>query len=401
MEIIKKTKIALTLCLATGLASLLSCTDLEDIRKPLGTDTVKPGMVSNVSVVNFAGGSTITYTLPQDEDLEYVLASYSINKDVPNVRETKASHFNNKITVEGFADAGDFEVTLYSVDRSSNKSEPVVVKVAPQAPPLRTVYKSLQLGVDFGGLNVVYENPSEAKLAIVVITKDSNGDFVPVETLYTQSKGGTFAARGFDTLSRDFGVYVRDRWNNYSDTTFKNVTPLFERELDKTKFNEYRLPTDEESGYGWRMPYLWDERHTEPGFHTIPLSDREMPIHFTFDLGVTAKLSRFRLWQREGDWFYKHGNPRKWTMWGTEKLPNPDGSYTGWTKLMECESIKPSGSPYGVTTGDDIAYMSAGEEFVFPLSAPKVRYIRMQIFQNWSDTKFVHFTEISFWGDTR
>jgi hypothetical protein len=54
-----------------------------------------------------------------------------------------------------------------------------------------------------------------------------------------------------------------------------------------------------------------------------------------------------------------------------------------------------------VNTGDDIAYMSAGEEFVFPLSAPKVRYIRMQIHQNWSDTKFVHFTELTFWGDTK
>jgi hypothetical protein len=397
----KKIKIIFTLLWLVGLTTLFSCADMDDIRKPLGTDAEKPGVVSNISVVNFPGGATITYSLPKDEDLEYVLASYAIDKGSAKLSEAKASHFTNKITVEGFSDAGDFEVTLYAIDRSSNKSEPVIVEVAPQSPPLRTVYKSLQLGVDFGGLNVVFNNPTEAKLAIVVITKDNNGDFIPVETLYTQDKSGSFAARGFDTLSRTFGVYIRDRWNNYSDTTFKEVAPLFEKELDKTRFQEYRLPTDEESGYGWNMPYIWDEKHTEPGFHTIPLSDREMPIHFTFDLGVTAKLSRFKLWQREGDWFYKHGNPRKWAMYGSEKAPNADGSFTGWTKLMDCESVKPSGSPYGVNTGDDIAYMSAGEEFVFPLSAPRVRYIRMQIFQNWSDTKFVHFTEISFWGDTK
>lgn len=380
---------------------LCSCADTDEIRKPLGADATKPGVVTNTSVVNFAGGATISYSLPSDEDLQYVMAEYVINNTTKQVSEAKASHYTNKVTVEGFSAAGDYEVKLYAVDKSDNKSEPVIVKIAPQAPPVQTVFNSLQLGVDFGGLNVAFNNPSEAKLAIVVITPDNNGDFIPTETLYTQMKGGSFAARGFDTLSRKFGVYVRDRWNNYSDTVFKEVKPFFEKKLDKTKFREYVLPTDEESGYGWRIPFVWDDLPNEPGFHTIPLSDRDMPIHFTFDLGTVAKLSRFRLWQRQGDWFYKHGNPRKWTMWGSEKAPNPDGSFNGWTKLMDCESIKPSGSPYGVNTGEDIAYMSAGEEFVFPLSAPKVRYIRMQIHQNWSDTKFVHFTEITFWGDTK
>jgi hypothetical protein len=397
----KKIKIILSILSFSALVTFLGCSDIDDIRKPLGTDAEKPGVVSDIKVKNFPGGATITYALPKDPDLEYVVANYSINKKTAATSEVKASHYSNQLTIEGFSDAGDYDVTLYSVDRSSNKSEPVVVKVAPESPPLRTVFKSLQLGVDFGGLNVAFANPAEAKLAIVVITKDNNGDYIPVETLYTQVKGGSFAARGFDTLSRSFGVYVRDRWDNYSDTIFKEVKPLFEKQLDKTRFQEYRLPTDEESGYGWNMPYLWDEKTTEPGFHTIPLSDREMPIHFTFDLGVVAKLSRFKLWEREGDWLYKHGNPRKWVMWGSEKAPNPDGSFTGWTKLMDCESIKPSGSPYGVNTGDDIAYMTAGEEFVFPLTAPRVRYIRMQIYQNWSDTKFVHFTEIAFWGDTK
>lgn len=394
-------KIQIILLLAAAFTFCFSCSDTDQIRKPLGSDSEKPGMIMNASVVNFPGGATITYSLPKDEDLEYVMATFRANKDRKELSEVKASHYTNKLTVEGFSDAGDYDITLYSVDKSSNKSEPVTVKISPQAPPVRTVFNSVQLGVDFGGLNVAFTNPSEAKLAIVVITKDNNGDFIPVETLYTQVKSGSFAARGFDTLSRKFGVYIRDRWNNYSDTIFKEVSPLYEQQLDKTKFREYKLPTDEESGYGWQLQYLWDTKVTEPGFHTIPLSTREMPIHFTFDLGVVAKLSRFKLWQRQGDWFYKHGNPRKWTMWGSEKAPNTKGNYEGWTKLMDCESIKPSGNPYGVNTGDDIAYMSAGEEFVFPLSAPRVRYIRMQIHQNWSDTKFVHFTELAFWGDTK
>jgi hypothetical protein len=40
-----------------------------------------------------------------------------------------------------------------------------------------------------------------------------------------------------------------------------------------------------------------------------------------------------------------------------------------------------------------------GEEFVFPLSAPAVRYIRMEIHQNWSNTDFFHACELTFWGN--
>jgi hypothetical protein len=40
-----------------------------------------------------------------------------------------------------------------------------------------------------------------------------------------------------------------------------------------------------------------------------------------------------------------------------------------------------------------------GEEFVFPVGTPPVRYIRMEIIKNWSNTDFFHAYEITFWGN--
>ena len=367
---------------------------------PIEKDGIKPGVVTNVQVTNLPGAASITYTLPKDADLQYVLAEYSINSTT--TRQAKTSRYSDTIQVDGFNKAGEYSVTLYAVDRSENRSEPVTVKVNPTTPPYRIIASSLQIAEDFGGVNVTFNNPDEGKIALVILTKDHNNEFVPVETFYTQIKDGSFSVRGYDTTERIFGAYIKDRWNNYSDTLFVTVTPMAEKILDKTKFRQYRLPDDQPSAWGWEMNYMWDGKFGEPGFHTLQGATPQ-PHRFTFDMGIVAKLSRFKIMQRPGGWLFAHGNPRKWTMWGTADTPNPDGSWNGWIKLRDCESIKPSGKPAGEITEEDklqaMGVDGMGEEFVFPLSAPAVRYIRMEIHQNWSNTDFFHACEITFWGN--
>ena len=48
----------------------------EDIREPLISEGIAPGKISNVVVENLPGGAALTYTLPNDNDLLYVLAEY-------------------------------------------------------------------------------------------------------------------------------------------------------------------------------------------------------------------------------------------------------------------------------------------------------------------------------------
>ena len=374
-----------------------SCTKVET-QKPINAEKGKPGVVTDVSVINSPGGATITYALPKAGAgvvPSYIMAEYEINKLTHRKRQAKASVYDNKILVDGFNTAGEYTINLYSVSASEEKSEPIVVKVNPATPPFRTVLSSLDLLTDFGGIAATFENPTKAKIAVSIITQNSNSEYYAAQTLYTSSESGNVVARGFDNKLRKFGVFVRDGFDNYSDTLWLETTPLFEKLLDKTKFREYNLPGDNLAAYGWVVSNLWDN-NMNTGYHSeegIP-----MPIRITFDLGKVVKLSRFKIYQRDDGLLYAWGNPRKWTMWGSTS-PDPQGSFQGWTQLKDCESVKPSKSPLGTNTPEDVAYVKAGEEFVFPLTAPEVRYIRFQCTENWSNSGRLHMMELTFWGD--
>lgn len=369
-------------------------------RGPIETSGEKPSVVTNVKVENGAGFAIITYTLPQSENLQYVMAKYAINETV--TREAKTSRYGDTIRVDGFEKEGDYTVEIYSVSKSEVKSDPVIVTVSPRVPSFRTIASTLSLREDFSGVNITFQNPDESKIAVVVLAEDNNDEFIPVETFYTQVRNGSFSVRGYDTTRRVFGVYIKDRWNNHSDTLFKEIEPMFEQMLDKTKFRTYVLPDDQASAWGWAMTNLWDGKLEEPGFHTLQ-GALPRPHRFTFDLGVVAKLSRFKILQRTGEWLYGHGNPKEWAMYGSATVPDASGSMDSWIKLMDCYSVKPSELPSGQVSNDDIVHATGidglGEEFSFPISAPPVRYIRIEVYRNWGNTDFFHALEITFWGN--
>ena len=57
---------------------LVSC-EFQNIDWQPGTDSIAPGTVSNVSVENLPGGAKITYDLPDEKDLAFVEANYTID----------------------------------------------------------------------------------------------------------------------------------------------------------------------------------------------------------------------------------------------------------------------------------------------------------------------------------
>src|SRR3546814_13409280 len=77
-----------------------------------------------------------------------------------------------------------------------------------------------------------------------------------------------------------------------------------------------------------------------------------MPQWFTFDMGVTAKLSRLTWFMRPG-FFYSLHNPRIVEIWGTNEY-DPDGSFDSWTLLTTNEQIKPSGLTVGQLSNADM-----------------------------------------------
>lgn len=165
--------------------------------------------------------------------------------------------------------------------------------------------------------------------------------------------------------------------------------------LDKSTFAVYPLPGDVASAWGWELPYLWDNDINEGrGFHTPDVTE---PVHSNIDLGAQIALQQVRVWQRQSMPF-DGGNLKKFEIWGSNE-PSADGSFEGWIKLLECNSVKPSGLPVGSVNEEDQAVVAAGELFVFPINTPSVRYVRIRFIDNWSETvKSYHMMEADFWG---
>ena len=378
------------------------CCCKEDSMSPLNKDHA-PGPVTNVRAESIPGGARLSYSRPKDNDLLYVKAVYSIRPGVE--REVKASYYQNNLIIDGFPDTLDYPVKLYAVSRGENSSTPVTISIKPLTPPVQEVFKHLTIQATFGGVRINFVNTAEADIVISVLATDSINDLVPAETFYTKRKDGTFAARGFNTTKRKFAAFVRDRWNNHSDTLYAELEPLFEQQLEKTKFKEVDLPTDTYSGHiSSKISYLWDDKLGGAGtsiFHTKPGSG--LPQWFTMDMGVTATLSRFKLHHRDGttDGPYTGGDPEIYEIWGSNDPAN-GGSWDSWTLLTRCKSVKPSGTPEGTVTTEDKQFATVdGEDFDFPPDIPPVRYLRFKTVKVWGALDHMYIAELTFWGNVQ
>lgn len=384
---------------------IISCK--EEKFGPSLKDGSAPAMVSNISTENLPGGAKITYDVPPDPNLLYVEAEYvASNGKLANVR---ASHYTNTLTIEGLGSTDGKEIKLYSVGKNEKRSEPLATIIHPLTPPIAEVFNSLNLKEDFGGVSIDFANEHKANIAIIVTTKNDLGDEVVADIHYTSREAGQFSIRGYPADPREFTVQIRDKWENFSNRLTTTVTPWYETELDKTKFREVKLPTDAVQYSNVPMSNLWSnslEGGSSPSNRGTAWYRTEngsgIPHHFTFELGATAKLSRYIQHQRgvvsEPTLVYNAGNPRHWEVWGATH-PDPAGSWEGWTKLLDGTSVKPSGLPLPDYSDEDAAFALAGEEFDFPLDAPPVRYIRIKILGTWGLTDFMHIGELTFFGE--
>ena len=268
---------------------LLGCNEKLVDWQP-GTDTVAPRVVTNIQVENLPGAAKITYSLPDDEDLISVEAVYTING---KQQRTSASVYTNTLIVNGFGSTDEQTIQLYCVDRSRNYSQAVEAQIKPLTPPIISIFESIKMNATFGGVALKWDNPTNADVSVWLLAEDSTGVVKEAETVYTSATLGQFKLRGFDAVERLFGVYVRDRWNNLSDTLYTALTPFFEEKIDSRPFKSLRLPRDENTS---ALANLFDGSISNGMFtpNDVSLS----PVFFTIDLGQTVVLSRYKLWHR-------------------------------------------------------------------------------------------------------
>ena len=380
----------------------ISCEEEEN--GPLVKDSTPPKEITEVKVTNLPGGALIEYKAPSDEDAILVEASYLRNNEIVTAR---SSIFKNNVIIEGLKDTSPQEVELKAVDRSNNASPSVKVTINPETAPIDRLYSSFELVPDFGGVRLKYNNQDNIKAELLLYSSNENGALTYQQSAFISDDNKShYTYRAFDPIPRTFGIAAIDRWNNITEIKKTTILPIEEIKLDILKFDKLLLTGDTNDAFGWSMPNLWNGSIDGSGYHTSQVDPGsivppyEEGFHmFTMDLGVKAKLSRFKFWQRPG-WIFTHGNPRHFEVWGIDEIPADNGaSLEGWTKLIENgEVIKPSGGPIGSNSAEDAAQAANGEEFEFPIEAPPVRYIRFVNQKNWSDGKFMHLMEINFWG---
>ena len=296
---------------------IVACVDDSD-HGPYGSDNIAPGKVIVNEVVNTAGGAAIYFTPPSDEDLLYVKAAYEDENQID--REVIVSAVIDSLSIVGFAEQGTYPVEVIAVDRGENESIPTVVNISPLEAPIHAILNSMEGNQDFGGINISYLNPTRADVSLNMSTLDENGNLVFRESFYTSQANSSYSFRGYDPVPTTFVIYVEDRWGNQTTTRSFEITPLEDIFLDKAYWAIESMPGDESfSEYGFTANQIWDGYWSNQWNcgHTnfLPL-----PHQLTLDLGQTAKLNRFKLYQRGGSELYKHGNPKRFKIYGRENL---------------------------------------------------------------------------------
>jgi hypothetical protein len=393
--------------ITTGLALFASCGKKIE-NGPLCDDPTVPALVTNVQVENRAGLAKIMYTVPEDKNLLYVQAEYVGTNGKP--AETKASYYSDSIIVNGFADTEEHEVKLYSVSKCGAKSEPVLVTVKPKEAPIFEVFRSLVIENFFGGFRITAANPTGDNIGIIVLTQNKFKEYEVdnFKSIYLTAGEKDILAkvRGMDTVTQRLGFYIQDRWGNNSDTLFQDITPIYEAQLDKSKFKTWVLPGDApQVTNGARLEYAWDNRL---GWPYVSFTDQTAggpnPHMITFDLGVTAKLSL--IWIRpfpelNPQQFYFLTTMKRFEVYGST-APSSNGALdASWKLLNSYEVIKPSGTGYGKDTDLDRTIAAAGFNWEIPLNAPKVRYLRIRCLENWAGGTAQNINEITVYGDPR
>lgn len=417
MKTIKYLYAVILFCLP--LLNFTSCSD-ADVNKAWGSKTA-PAQVTNVRVKNISGGAIVYFDRPDDSNFFYLRATFDTEPGVE--MSANASYYTDSVLLVGFAQAGEYDVKLYSMSYGGANSEPLIVKIQPTTPPYLLVADQLSLSPTFGGIRVQSSNETGADLAIGVVKKNEEGKWEDVTMAYTKALNVNFAARGQEATEAEFGVFIRDRWGHKSDIISETLTPWYEVECDKSIMKKYQMsngsefPSDTWICHQWastnppnpenKLERLWDgmtNTSTQPTFHSK--LDAPMPQHFTVDLGATYKLSRLVIHWRAipsaTAYFFDSGHVRYFELWGSNDPNIGDNFDAPWFKIGDFESTRPSGStrPSSIDplTADDLELITYGQEFEMPEDAPAVRYYRFKSLETWGKIQAVMINEFTFYG---
>ncbi|MFV0505966.1 MAG: DUF4959 domain-containing protein [Bacteroidales bacterium] len=391
-------------------------------------DNIAPQPPTDISYMPLYGGARFYYTLPSDEDLLNIEATFT-NKE-GQAFSSVASYFVDSIDVLGFADTINYDVELYAVDRSGNKSKPVTISVKPKESTINRVIRTLALRPAFGSFFVEWENELEQNINVYVdFSFTKNGEKKQITRIFSSNmKNDRRFINDLDSVAEnntyDIQVYISDSYGNESNVlNMGAITLLDDSEIDKS---DWVLPMTNDSIGGVPQAFgdhmegrlskvvdgIVDEgqnlnfMHTGNNGRTGIKEDGNMPWNIIIDLGDYYELSRILTHQRHysdencGDIcpgkYYDPSNVgyyemyifdediQQWELVSEHKIPEP-------TNLNEIEIAKKG------RRGDMTYMLPDNPQFTKPTRW--FRYKAIAAFgNNYTSNSALYLSEISLYG---
>ncbi len=360
-----------------------------------------PEKVEVTAVKCIGGGAVIWIKIPDDKYIKGVVATYYRKGVEVN---TRISRYIDSLRVEGYSDTEEHTIKVSSFNVNGIKSKPIEVKFHPLPPAIRVVKPELIASA--GGIKVkITGNTMKSSLAVCLLRDaDVSNAGKPVSmlkwkevtTLFTESNNIFLTRRGLEPVSAVYGVYLRDRWGNISDTIKSVLTPLKEIQIPKDKF-AYFNPGDDncfsisEERPAYPVKGLWDGSGSSYSPHFLAIGKCPIPCWLTIDMGCMVELSRISTLPRINYNIWRDAHPRDFEFWGSKKPSGKSGLGEHgfddtWFCLGKFTQFKPSGykedGSLGELTTEDYEYFNKGNDFEldsdkFPHAFDEIRYLRI------------------------
>lgn len=392
------------------------------------------GAIEGYEITPINGGATITYTIPRDPEILYVMAEYKRNGEEFT---EKSSVYKNSLTIEGFNTTDKVKVTLYKVNKQGQKSQPLDLEFEPLESLVSIAKNSLKIVPGFGGIVASWVNPKLTEFGVRLMIKNEKDVLETHEMYFSSIDKETHAFRGFEHKEYTFAISFEDKWGNISDTTIFTTTPFYETMIPKP-YGDFRsnIPYDNTSDLSTNAAHnfntLYDNIVNTSG-HGWLSKPGNSGLSITFDMKQVVKLSRIVIHGYHINSVYGQVNITQWEAWGVKKIDydkladrpywldetsvregaihgvdvttvlpartfKDDWEYLGWHAIPRYDRLVPPDN-------QAILNLAAnGTEYEMPLDAKPVRYVRIFVREAAGimpppANNYFSMGEITFYGD--
>lgn len=391
------------------LLTLSNCGD-ADVNNPRGLSDIASQIdVNTVRVNNMSGTSIVYFDRPDDRNLKYVQAVYELADGT--VRKFNSSYFTDSLVINGFPDAGEYTLKIYSVNYTEKFSEPISIKINPEQPPYKKVLDDCKVEATFAGFRFTSVDEVRTDLSIIFLRQAENGQWDEINAYYTRkSHLLQHVVRGQEAKETNFAFYAQDQWGHKSDTVYATLTPWFEMEIPKTNplWKNMNLPTDAKmhswSGSAVSVEKMFDggQGNSSNCYHTVPGGG--IPHWTTLDLGAKYIFSRVVFHWRGGMQaaYFDSYCPKTFEIHGSNN-PTMNGAWDdSWELIETIQVLREDGTQtpqsQSALTSNEKAWYTGGLNFDFPVGIPGYRYIRIRMLSTYGGVDYTAIGEMTLFG---